>query len=109
MGIGISSRRVSQRLTQLRRQAFEDAAEYYEFLREAHFTRRDVRERVKVQLIAQRIQKRVMAGTRSESETRKAFATFVAEYEERWRSRTDCAVGFEIDRCSNGPLPPGQA
>lgn len=107
MDIRISSRQVSSQLAQLRKQAFKNPAQYYEFLRESHLTRSDVRERVKVQLLSQRIQERILAGPGSESETRKAFATFVAEYEERWRSRTVCAVGFEIDRCSNGPLPTG--
>ncbi len=109
MGIRISSRQVSRQLAQLKKQAFKSEAAYYEFLRESHFTRGDVRERIKIQLISWKIQERVGAGAESEAETRKAFATFVAEYAERWRSRTVCADGFEIDRCSNGPLPPGQA
>jgi parvulin-like peptidyl-prolyl isomerase len=31
----------------------------------------------------------------------KVFSEFVAEYQSKWTSRTFCASGFEIERCSN--------
>jgi parvulin-like peptidyl-prolyl isomerase len=31
------------------------------------------------------------------------FSEFVAEYQSKWTSRTFCASGFEIERCSNYP------
>jgi hypothetical protein len=105
MGIGVRPRQVARLTAKIKRQAFKNGAEYRRFLREAHFTRRDVKERVEIQLLSERIQDRVAAGIGSEAGVQKAFTKFVSEYEVRWRSRTVCAPGYVIDRCSNGPAP----
>jgi hypothetical protein len=103
MGVGLRPRQVSRELARLKRQAFRSGAEYRRFLRAAHYTRRDVRERVEVQLFSEKIQERVAAGLGSEAVVQKAFSKFVREYGERWRARTVCAPGFVTVRCSNGP------
>lgn len=105
MGIGLRPRGVSRELERLKKQAFKSGAEYRQFLREAHFTRRDVRDRVEVQMFSERIQERIGAGQTSAKGAQKAFVKFVKEYEARWRARTVCAAGHVTDRCSNGPLP----
>jgi hypothetical protein len=112
MGIGVNPREVARELERLKRQVFKNGAEYRRFLREAHYTRRDVNERVEIQLFSERIQERIVAGIDSEAGMQKAFTKFVSEYEVRWRSRTVCAPDYVIDRCSNGPATgattPGQ-
>jgi hypothetical protein len=105
MGIGVRPREVARETEKLKRQAFRSGAQYRRFLREAHYTRRDVRERVEIQLLVERIQERVVAGIDSEAGAQKAFTKFVSEYEVRWKARTVCAPGFVIDRCSNGLAP----
>jgi hypothetical protein len=105
MGIGLRPRGVSRELARLKKRAFKNGAQYRQFLREAHFTRRDVRDRVEVQMFSQRIQERIGAGQTSAKAAQKAFAKFVKEYEERWRGRTVCAPSHVTDRCSNGPAP----
>jgi foldase protein PrsA len=35
----------------------------------------------------------------------KALETWVKDFQERWRDRTDCREGFETQSCSNGPEP----
>jgi hypothetical protein len=89
----------------IKREAFESEAEYRRFLRESHYTRRDVRERVEVLLFAERIQERVVAGVEGEVAAQKAFSKFVSEYEVRWKARTVCAPDYAVDRCSNAPTP----
>jgi hypothetical protein len=105
MGIGVRPREVARMTAKIKREAFTNGAEYRRFLREAHLTRRDVRENVEIQLLAKRIQERVQAGIDSEADMQKAFSKFVSEYEVRWRSRTVCAPDYAIDRCSNAPPP----
>jgi hypothetical protein len=105
MGIGLRPRSVSRELALLKKQAFKDGAQYRRFLHEAHFTRRDVRDRVEVQMFSERIQERIVAGLTSAKAAREAFAKFVGEYEGRWRARTVCATDHVIVRCSNGPAP----
>jgi hypothetical protein len=105
MGIGLRPRGVTRELARLKKQAFKNGAQYRRFLREAHFTRRDVRDRVELQMFVERIQERVMGGFTNEHAGQKAFAKFVGEYEERWRARTVCSTGYVTVRCSNGPTP----
>jgi hypothetical protein len=105
MGIGVRPREVARVTTSLKREAFTNGAEYRRFLREAHLTRRDVKENVEIQILAGRIQERVAAGIGSEAGVQKAFAKFVSEYEVRWKARTICAPGYVIARCSNASVP----
>jgi hypothetical protein len=108
MGIGVRPRQVARMIAAIKKEAFKnDGAEYRRFLREFHYTRRDVKERVEIQLFVERIQERVLAGSGSKASAQKAFAKFVSEYEVRWKARTVCALGYITVRCSNGPTPEG--
>lgn len=106
MGIGVRPREVTRELARLKKKAFKNEAQYRRFLREAHFTNRDVRERVTIQILSEKIQVRVLSGL-SEAEAQRAFSRFVKEYEARWRGRTVCAPDYVTERCSNGPEPAG--
>ena len=106
MGIGVRPREISRELAHLKKEAFKNKAQYHRFLREAHFTNRDVRERIEIQILSEKIQARVVLGL-SEAEAQKAFSRFVKEYDARWRGRTVCAPDYITERCSNGPEPLG--
>jgi hypothetical protein len=101
MGIGLRRRQVARELARLKKGAFKDKAQYNRFLKEARYTRRDVKERVEVQMFATRIQERIAEGVEGEAAVQKAFERFVAEYGERWKGRTVCAPEYVFDRCSN--------
>jgi len=105
MGIVVTRRQVKSLLGTV----FESAAEFRGFLRESRMTRRDVYERVELQLLAARIQERVVAGTGGGAEEQAAFQRFVDEFNEKWRSRTVCAPEQVTSRCSNGPSEEGQS
>lgn len=105
MGIGVRQREVARELVAIKREAFEDGAQFRHFLKKVHYTREDVNERVEVQLFAAKIQERVVAGIGSERGAQKALSRFVSEYAKRWRSRTVCAPDYLTIRCSNGPEP----
>jgi hypothetical protein len=104
MGIGVRPRQVARLLALLKKQAFKNGAQYRHFLKEAHYTKRDLVERLEVQILAEHITAAIAPGL-SEKATQKAFSKFVAEYETRWRSRTVCASGYVTEICSNGPKP----
>jgi hypothetical protein len=105
MGIGVRAREVARETEKLKRLAFKNGAQYRRFLKEAHYTRRDVTERIEIQVLSERIQERVVAGLGSEASRQKAFTKFVSEYEVRWKARTVCAEGFVTARCSNSRAP----
>ena len=105
MGIGLRPRAVSRVLRFLKKEAFKNGAEYRRFLRESHYSRRDVLDRVEIELFSERIQELVVAGIPSKQGRQKAFSKFVREYAERWRALTVCAPEYVTVRCSNGPAP----
>jgi hypothetical protein len=106
MGVAVTPRKVSRALARLKKLAFESEAEYRRYLKEAHLTRRDLRERVEVQLLSTAIQLRVWRGVSGEAAMQKAFSEFIDAYEERWRARTVCALEYMIvARCSNAEPP----
>jgi hypothetical protein len=105
MGIGLRPPAVARELAVLKKKAFKSGAQYRHYLRHAHFTRRDVDERVEILMFSERIQERVVAGFASLKGRQRALDRFIAEYAERWRARTVCAVGYITVRCSNGPAP----
>jgi hypothetical protein len=74
-------------------------------LKEAHYTARDVIQRVEIQILSTRIQERILVGIQGRSAQRKAIERFVSEYEETWRARTVCAPDYLLARCSNAPAP----
>jgi hypothetical protein len=100
MKIIVTSRQVDRRLAQIKKKAFEDAADFREFLRAYHYTRRDVRLRLRAQMLSAKIQRRVIRRAGAAG-----FDEFVSEYLKRWRARTVCAPSFLSERCSNGPAP----
>ena len=59
MGISVTQKEVLKELAKLKKQAFKTEKQYREFLKEAHYTRADVLERVKVQMLSTQIQEKV--------------------------------------------------
>lgn len=109
MGIHVTPKQISRELAAIKGESFKSEAEYHRFLRESHYTERDVRERVEVQLLSERLQRRIGARiereARNPAEEQRAWSEFVKEFAAKWRSRTVCAPAFVTDRCSNGPAP----
>ncbi len=105
--ISVTSDQVKRALAQIKRESFKSEAEYRRFLKEGHYTRRDVVERVELQLLStrlqERLQKQISAQTRTKSEEQRAITQWVKEFSARWRARTVCAPKYTTERCSNGP------
>lgn len=106
-GLSVTHRQVSREVALVKQESFKDGAEYRRFLKEARYTRRDVNERVEVQMLSARLQwrlsRRIAKETNSKSEEQRAFSEFVTEFIARWRGRTVCAPDYATARCSNSP------
>jgi hypothetical protein len=107
--ISVTPQQVSRTLALIKKESFQNGAEYRRFLKEFHYTRRDVRERVEIQLLSaglqEWLQRRISREASTEDEERPAIEAFIAEFSEKWKARTVCAPEYAIDRCSNGPPP----
>jgi hypothetical protein len=109
-GIVVTPRQVARRRHQIIKESFRSRSEYRRFLREARYTKHDVNERVELELLATRLQWRIVGRIRrNHSDEQRAYKEFVAEFNKRWRARTVCAPEYVIDRCSNSSRrPPDQ-
>jgi hypothetical protein len=101
MKIRVTARQVARAVARIKNLSFDNGAEYRRFLRRSHLTRRDLNERVRVQLVATRIQRRIVNSAAGQNDERKAFKEFTREFQERWRARTVCAANYVIEQCSN--------
>lgn len=101
MHIAVTRRQVQREHARLKKETFRSAAEYRQFLREARYTRRDIYERVELQLLSERIGRRVENQAKKASRKQGVFDEFVEEFEKRWRARTVCAPAYVTQRCSN--------
>lgn len=59
MGISVTPTEVAAELKKLKEKAFKTEQQYKEFLKEAHFTQKDVNTRVTIQMLSQQIQTQV--------------------------------------------------
>jgi hypothetical protein len=103
MGIRVSAGEISREVAKLKRQNFHSNAEYRRFLRRSHYSPHDVYERVKVQIIATRIQERVLSKVEYPGQQEHVLDEWVTTFHKRWRARTVCAAGHVVaSHCSNG-------
>src|SRR5918996_1348124 len=65
--IHVTPKQISRTLAAIKKESFKTAAEYRRFLKESHYTKRDVRERVEAQLLAQRLQRQIFGRIERES------------------------------------------
>jgi SurA N-terminal domain len=109
MGIVVTRRQVRREVAAIKEASFASGAEFRRFLRRFRYTRRDVYAQVELQVLSRRIQERIQTRIARESSTeaeeQRAFDEFLAEFNERWRSRTVCAPEYATDRCSNYSPP----
>ncbi len=105
--LSVTHAQVSREVALIKAEAFKGGAEFRRFLKESRYTRRDVNERVEIQMLSKRLQQRLVSRidseTTSRSEEQRAFARFVTEFQKKWRGRTVCAPDYVTSRCSNGP------
>jgi hypothetical protein len=108
--IYVTRREVKRELGRIKKESFRSPAEFRQFIEEARYSRRDLHERVRAQILSIQLQERLQqkipekAGQRAEQ---KFFREFIEEFNQRWRARTVCALEFVTERCSNSP-PSGE-
>jgi SurA N-terminal domain len=107
MGIDVTPGEIAEELAKLKRESFNSDRQYRDFVTESHYTDADIDERVEVQLLSAKIQKRIERNVEPPTQQAKQedFADFVKRYTARWRSRTVCAPRYAVEDCSNGPSP----
>ena len=68
-GLDVTSSDIATELAKLKRQSFKSDGQYREFLKTSHYTDADVNERVKVQILSTRLQKKIAGSVADPSST----------------------------------------
>jgi parvulin-like peptidyl-prolyl isomerase len=102
-GVTVSDREIADALAQTKRQNFKTEAEFQAYVKKAGYTAEDVNERVKLQVLSQKLETKIAGATKLSQKQQAAFAAYIKEYKAKWTAVTLCADGYQMDRCSNGP------
>jgi hypothetical protein len=97
--IVVRRRQVSAELREQRDEMFPRRHEYRAFLRESGQTRRDLRTRVRLSLLSDRIRAEAIAGVEDPAAQQQALEAFVRAYRREWRARTVCRAPWITDDC----------
>lgn len=85
LGVSVSEREVTDRVDQVKEQQFKGSAERYQkFLDRSGYTDEDVRRRISLQLLAQKIQSQVSedAGSASDADVRKFYEANIETFQQ---------------------------
>lgn len=98
--IHVSRARVRRRFESIRKQQFPHNSDFLRFLRETKQTVADLLLRVEINLLSERIQKRIVGGRRGR-ERSNAMQRFLTRFGQRWRSRTYCLAPYAVQDCAH--------
>jgi len=106
-GVEVSDARVDRALRRQIREAFPHGG-LRRFLRETGQTRRDIKVRVRIDLLSDILRRRAIGDAKTPAGQQRRLERFVAEFRARWRAQTLCTPRFanELEDCSNGPQEP---
>jgi foldase protein PrsA len=97
--VTVSEKAVRRSFTQQKRQSFPKESDYQKFLRHTHQTDADVLERVRLNLLADRLRDKVQARAKTAKGKQLLLDRFVAEFMDRWKTVTVCGQGYESTDC----------
>ena len=97
-GIVVSDRSVRRRLTQQKHQSFPNESAFRQFLEDSGETRSDLKYRVRLDLLSERVRKAVI-GTGSPRAQQRRLGRFVRRFRAKWKARTSCTADYASDSC----------
>ena len=100
-GIRVTSRQVRRSFERQRRQSFKNRREYRRWLRRSGQTEKDLRYRVRLDLLSTKVRKDVIDDVKGKRRQQRRLDRFVVRFKARWRSRTTCARGYRVEECGS--------
>jgi hypothetical protein len=105
-GLSVTDDEIERQLAVVKRQSFPTEKAYKRFLKQSGMTQDDVHERLRTQVLAQKLTADIQGSAHGSTAGQKKLETFVRDFQKRWREKTDCRKGYVVTLCSNGPQPP---
>jgi hypothetical protein len=101
LGVVVSARDVRTSFDRVRQEQFPKRGELTAFLRSSGQTVADLLVRVKLNLLTERIQRRVVAGQQGATAQEQALSRFVSEFKSKWLARTYCLSAYAVSDCGH--------
>ena len=106
-GVVVTREDVDRSFREQRVKTFPHRSDYRRFLRESGQTTRDIRGRVRVQLLSDALRELATAGATTPEEQQNRLDAFVREFHRKWRARTACRAPW-ISESDCGTTSPGR-
>ena len=101
LGVVAPDREVEAEEEKIRDQNFKTEDQWHRFLAESKLTPADVAQRIKLQLLSQKIQFEIESGAKGKAGGQQQFKAYVTDFQKKWKQRTLCSADFANERCSN--------
>jgi hypothetical protein len=98
LGIKLSDAEVKREFVKEKTAAFSQAAKFKAYLRDSGESVSDVLLSVKLRLLGQRIEQKLI-DRKPAKQRRAAFNAFVARFRKKWKAKTDCRPGYVVEDC----------
>ena len=104
--VHVTPAQVERSYVRIRNQQFPKHKEFEAFLRSSGQSVGDLKFRVKLNLLSQRMIKRVLTGHRGTHAQQRALARFIHGFTSRWRAQTYCAAEYLTRDCGHALSAP---
>jgi hypothetical protein len=101
MGISVTPAEVKKNFDRIRAAQFHKRREFRAFLRKSGQTIADLLYRVELNMLSERIQKRVVAGHHGPASQEHALSQFVKAFKAKWEPQTYCASEYDVKDCGH--------
>jgi foldase protein PrsA len=104
-GIVISKAKIRASLREQKRQSFPNERAWQRFLASSHQTEADIMQRIRLDLLSNRLRDRVIAHARTPEGQQKRLDRFVKRFTRKWKARTVCGEGYSTSDCGRTSPP----
>jgi hypothetical protein len=101
LGVHVSAGQARRTFDRVRRLQFPKDSEFEAFLEQSGQTVSDLIFRIRLNLLSERIQKRVATGHHSAASKQRALSRFVKGFKRKWRARTYCVTKYAVADCGH--------
>jgi foldase protein PrsA len=98
-GINVSDTTVKRSFDRMKRESFPRERDYQNFLAQYGETEADILQRVKLDLLSNRIRADVIKGAKTAKGQQRVLDRFVKRFTARWKARTACGEPYKSDDC----------
>lgn len=101
LNVHVSPSEVRRTFNRTRKAQFPKQSEFQAFLRKSRETVTDILLRVELDLLSQRLQRRVVSGKRGARKKHEALKRFVSNFRNKWTAQTYCAAQYASQDCGH--------